>query len=207
MPKKVLSLQSRKPSGFIGRYIMTKIFSRGNANMDSLVIGSLDLREDDQVLEIGFGTGNLVKRIASFIKGGCIEGVDFSKAMLERARKNNKENILIGKVKLHNMDCKELSFPNESFTKICSSNTIYFWNSPKENFKEMLRVLKAKGKIVIGFRDEIQMNKLDLDKTVFNIYTKAEIKEMLQEVGFTKVTIEKEGEGLLAVYCAIAYKV
>jgi len=61
LPSRVLSLQARKPSGIIGRYVMTKIFNKGNADLNAFVKENLDLQTEDRVLEIGFGTGKLIR--------------------------------------------------------------------------------------------------------------------------------------------------
>jgi 16S rRNA A1518/A1519 N6-dimethyltransferase RsmA/KsgA/DIM1 with predicted DNA glycosylase/AP lyase activity len=63
IPSRVLSLQARKPYGIIGRYVMTKIFNKGNADLNSFVKEMLDLKKNDRVLEIGFGPGKLLNEI------------------------------------------------------------------------------------------------------------------------------------------------
>ena len=60
---------------------------------------------------------------------------------------------------------------DESFDKLCSVNTIYFWKEPEKYLSEIFRVIKSRGKIVIGFRDEKQMSNLNLSKDIFNTYS------------------------------------
>ena len=62
IPSRILSLQARKPTGLIGRYMMTKIFNSGNADLNSFVKEILDLQKEDRVLEVGFGTGKLIDK-------------------------------------------------------------------------------------------------------------------------------------------------
>ena len=83
IPSRILSLQARKPSGIIGRYLMTKIFNTGNADLNSFVKDTLDLQREDRILEIGFGTGKLIKEIADITTEGVVEGIDFSQTMLK----------------------------------------------------------------------------------------------------------------------------
>lgn len=75
------SKQARKPAGLFGRFIMSRVFEKGNAELNALVYASLSVRDNDHVLEIGFGTGALIKKIAEHSKNGLIEGIDFSKSM------------------------------------------------------------------------------------------------------------------------------
>jgi len=206
IPSRTLSLQARRPSGIIGRYLMTKIFNRGNADLNDFVKELLELQEVDNVLEIGFGPGRLIDSMAQLISNGHIDGVDFSDAMLQQARSANKKHILKGIVNLYLTDCNNLPFQDESYNKICSTNTIYFWSDPIIYFREMYRVAKPNCKIVIGFRDKQQMSNLNLEEDIFNSFTVNDVLSLLLDVGFVHAYI-KEKEGIPFVSkCAIAIK-
>jgi len=206
IPSKILSLQARKPSGIIGRYLMTKIFNNGNADLNTFVKETLELQRQDRVLEVGFGPGKLINEMANFTTEGVVEGIDFSQTMLKQASKVNKQHIAKGKVRLQNKECSMLPFDNESFDKLCSINTIYFWKKPNKYFSEMFRVIKSGGKIVIGFRDKKQMSSLNLSDDIFNYYSQDDVINLLTEAGFRDVRIrEKEGVPFVS-YCAIATK-
>ena len=77
IPSSVLSRQARKPSGIIGRYLMTKVFNAGNSDLNSFAKETLDIKIDDRILEIGFGPGILIKEMAEIATKGHVEGVDF----------------------------------------------------------------------------------------------------------------------------------
>lgn len=97
----------------------------------------LELQSSDRVLEIGFGPGKLIIQMAAITTEGVVEGIDFSEAMLKQASRVNKHHIFHGKVRLQRGECKNLSFENESFNKLCSINTLYFWKDPDKYFLEM----------------------------------------------------------------------
>ena len=86
IPSRVLSLQARKPSGIIGRYLMKKIFNNLNADLNSFINEILDLQKEDRVLEVGFGSGKLIGKMADVTTEGIVEGIDFSQVMLKQAR-------------------------------------------------------------------------------------------------------------------------
>ena len=204
IPSKILSLQARKPSGIIGRYLMTQIFSHGNADLNAFVKEMLALNNNDKVLEIGFGPGKLINKIADITTEGLVEGIDFSVTMLKQASKLNRPHILKGKVRLQEGECRHLPFDNDSFDKLCSVNTLYFLKEPDQYFSEMCRVLKSGGQIVIGFRDKEQMSRLNINKDIFHTYSRNDVVNLLSNAGFSSAHIvEKEGNPFLS-YCAVA---
>jgi len=206
IPAKILSSQARKPTGVIGRYLMTKIFNEGNADLNSFVKECLHLRSDDKVFEIGFGPGKLIKEIAAITADGHVEGIDFSVAMLEQARKINRHNLSTGKVLLHQGDGSALPAEENSFDKICSINTIYFFEKPEKYFKEMHRILKPDGIIGIGFRDNEQMSNLNLDMKIFKTYSKEDVANLLINAGFIDTKIMEKESSPFVSYCAIGKK-
>jgi SAM-dependent methyltransferase len=206
IPKVFLSKQLRQPSGLVGRYFMSHLFKKGNAGINDFVQHCLDLTADDDVLEIGFGPGYLTKQIADTLSNGHIEGVDFSATMLEKAAKTNNEHIKTGRVKLHQGDSKHLPMSDNTFDKLCTVNTIYFLDNPVTYFIEMLRVLKAGGRLVIGFRDKEQLENVALSNDVFTLYTRQEVAQMLEKAGFSNIIIESKEDTPFTSYCAVATK-
>ena len=206
IPSSVLSRQARKPAGVIGRYLMTKIFNSGNADLNSFVKETLEIKKSDRILEIGFGPGKLINDMAKITTEGLVEGVDFSRDMLKEASKANQQFITEGRVKLHQAECRDLPFHDASFDKLCSINTLYFWKDPERYFSEMFRVMKTGGMIAVGFRDKEQMSKLDLDHSVFNTYTQDEVVLLLTNAGFSESRIAQKEERPFLSYCAVGYK-
>jgi cyclopropane fatty-acyl-phospholipid synthase-like methyltransferase len=96
--KNFFSEQARKPSGLFGRWVMSRIFDRGNAAINDFMKEQLLLQENDPVLEIGFGTARLICEMAKRVNTGLIEGIDLSDTMVAIAKKKNKKYIAEGKV-------------------------------------------------------------------------------------------------------------
>ncbi|MDM8565126.1 class I SAM-dependent methyltransferase [Candidatus Halobeggiatoa sp. HSG11] len=203
VPTKILSQQAKKPSGLIERYIMPILFA-GNADLNILAKKSLELTEHDRVLEIGFGPGKLLNEMATIVD--FVEGIDFSKTMVAKAKRLNKHHITNNKMNIQQGDCSKLPYIDNSFDKICSVNTLYFWEKPEIQLQEIFRVVKPEGKIILGFRNKEQMQSLNLDKNIFNIYTTDEIVKLLANIGFSNINIkEKDGKPFMS-YCAVAIK-
>jgi ubiquinone/menaquinone biosynthesis C-methylase UbiE len=206
LPVQIFSRQARRPSGLVGRYLMPRLFNTGNADLNGFVKECLDLQTTDRVLEIGFGPGKLIHEMAKVTTEGVVEGIDFSREMLKRASRVNKTQIAEGRVLLHEGDCGALPFGDGVFTKLCTSNTIYFWPRPRDYISEIFRVTRKGGSVVIGFRDDEQMSGLGLSEEVFRIYSQAQVIDLLEQAGFVRAHIrEKEGLPFLS-YCAVANK-
>jgi ubiquinone/menaquinone biosynthesis C-methylase UbiE len=201
------SKQARRPEGLFGRIVMRMVFDQGNAFLNNLVNDLMSVQTDDRILEIGSGTGKLINKMALKIDSGLIEGIDFSSEMVSIARKRNKENIAIGKVKIVEGNFDEISYEKDSFTKACSVNTLYFWPSPASTSKKLAEILKPEGKLVLAFEDIEQLKQRKLDSDVFNIYSKDDVKDLLINAGFSNnVSIASKMKGNLIFHCAVAIK-
>jgi len=156
------SEQARKPTGLFGKLIMSTIFNIGNAKINRFVYEIMSVKKDDHILEIGFGTGKLIYEMAKRIDKGLVQGVDFSSTMVSIAQRRNKKHISKGKVRIIEGDFDEMSFKGESFNKVCSINTIYFWPEPETTAKNIAKTRnhcqeyrqhsETRGYVCSGFR-------------------------------------------------------
>ena len=94
-----------------------------------------------KVLEIGVGTGKNLP----YYNFNKIEytGIDFSEKMLAKANKR------FPKAKLLEMDAQELQFKDNSFDYIITTFVLCSIPDPVKALKEMRRVLKKEGKIIM----------------------------------------------------------
>jgi len=205
--KTFFSEQARKPSGLFGRWVMSKIFDHGNAAINAFMKEQLLLQENDHVLEIGFGTGKLIFEMAKQVNKGLIEGIDLSETMVAIAEKKNKNYIAEGKVIIRQGDFEEIAYNDNRFDKICSANTVYFWPQPEHFIKNILRILKPGGKLVLAFVDKAQLESRRLSTNVFHFYHQDEIITLLSRNGFSGSVdmISKEIKSQ-RYHCAVAVK-
>lgn len=68
------SKQAQKPTGLFGRIVMAIVFDIGNAYLNEMVSDALAIENNDHVLDIGCGTGKLIRNMANNISEGYIEG-------------------------------------------------------------------------------------------------------------------------------------
>ena len=105
----------------------------------------LNLKSGDKVLEVGVGTGISLKHYPSEV---IVDAIDASEPMLREARENLKEGIAAD-VRLHHMDAHQLEFDDDGFDCAIIAHAIAVVAEPDVVMKEMIRVTKSKGRIVI----------------------------------------------------------
>lgn len=112
------------------------------------VLDKLEIKGGERILDAGCGTGNFEKLlIEKGIDSVRVEALDFSSAMLKRAKqKSNNHSINFQQFDLNN----KLPFPDNHFDKIVSVNAVYALKDPGAAIQEFTRILKPKGKIVIA---------------------------------------------------------
>jgi ubiquinone/menaquinone biosynthesis C-methylase UbiE len=114
--------------------------------MGDEIIKSLNLRENDTVLDIAAGTGEPGLTIAALLKNGKVVITDLSEDMLKIAQENAAHRG-IKKIETKACDVCELPFPDNTFDAISCRFGFMFFPDMLLAAKEMARVLKPGGRI------------------------------------------------------------
>ncbi|WP_309730909.1 class I SAM-dependent methyltransferase [Chamaesiphon sp. OTE_75_metabat_556] len=190
IPNKFLADQLRQPSGLFGKFFMGDFLNKGNEKINHLTVELLDVKPTDRVLDIGFGGGVTIEEMLKTIDTGKIHGVDFSQAMVDKAKRRFKKSIQAGKVSIEFGDVGQLPFEAKIFDKVCTVNTIYFWKDPLVSLREIRRVLKKGGKLIISIRSADKMKDLPFTQHDFKLYAPEDIKHLLVGAGFNNISID-----------------
>ncbi len=100
-------------------------------------------KTDDRVLEIGCNSGWMLRKLMNYSKN--VIGIDVNFAGLKISKMRN----------VACMDVTNMGFPDNSFDKIVCVHTVEHVERLDEAFKEMSRVLKPTGSIVLIYPFEI----------------------------------------------------
>jgi ubiquinone/menaquinone biosynthesis C-methylase UbiE len=195
MLDEILSAQYRRPSGILGIWLSRQM-TRDHQRENLWTIGLLEVLPADHILEIGFGSGFAIDRIAGMLSIGQIVGVDFSPTMVKAAQKRFGRVIKQGKIDLRHGDAACLPFPNESFNKAYSVHSIYFWPQPLKSLQEIRRVLKPDGICIITLlpRHRMQVDFPDSPEEApnFKQYSGEQLKDLFMEAGFHSARIASD---------------
>jgi len=110
------------------------------------------LKEGDKVLEIGFGTGQILLELAREVgERGEVHGIEISPKMLERAMGRVKKYGLSNRVSLRLGDARRLPYDDSTFDVVFNSYMLDLIDTPEipQILSEFKRVLKPGGRLVL----------------------------------------------------------
>lgn len=186
---RLIGNQYRKPSGLLGRIIAKKM-TRGNIPVYDKIIPGLGIKQNDRILEIGYGLGVGIDKIVSGYD--CfVSGIDFSDLMYKLASKRNKKHITNGKAELHHGDFLSTEMILNQFDIIFCTNVIYFWNNLDEPFSKIKTLLKDGGLLCIFMASSDFLTKKKFTKDgIFCKYSIGQVVDALTSAGFRDVNYE-----------------
>jgi len=200
--------QCRKPSGLFGR-IVARGMNLNHASMTRWGLEHVNLREDMVALDIGCGGGGTVYRLASILILGKVYGIDYSKESVKMSQKVNLDNISKERVDIRQGSVSELPFQDDMFDLITAVETHYFWPDLTADLREILRVLKPLG-IMMMIGGEYKGGKFDQRNEKWVEYgnmtylTINEHRKLLEKVGYKNVCIHEDYER--GWMCAVGQK-
>jgi SAM-dependent methyltransferase len=96
----------------------------------------------DEILDVGCGTGWLCRRLAPEIPQGRVVGLDVSNEMIERAR---AASVGIANLSFYVGGVEHIPAENNSFGKVITVESAYYWPDPAQGIQEIFRVLRPGG--------------------------------------------------------------
>jgi demethylmenaquinone methyltransferase/2-methoxy-6-polyprenyl-1,4-benzoquinol methylase len=180
------------------------------------------------VLDVATGTADVALLTHKILKPKKIIGIDISEGMLDFGRKKIAEQGLQQTIELQTGDSENIGFENNTFDAITVAFGVRNFQDLEKGLKEMLRVLKPGGKLVIL---EFSKPKQTAFKGVYKLYMNtiapgfgkmfAKNKEAYQylngsiqafpegqsllnimhEAGFTQTYLKTLTLGICTIYC------
>lgn len=154
-----------------------------NRRMIASAIETLDMAPGQNVLEIGFGRGDTLRRLAGLVDPGAVAGVDHSPTMVRLAKRRMRKLIAIGRVEVHEADAAALPLTDRSVDRVLAVNTITYWRDLDGGLKELARVLRDDGRAVVSVRSAATLNALGINGPEVNLVDEPSMREAAPAAG------------------------
>lgn len=156
-------------------------------------LARIDLRPAESLLDVGCGTGVLLKSLSASVPNAKLAGSDPSPEMLEIARGRLSKEVI-----LKQCGAEALAFPDESLDVVVCTSAFHYFRHPEAALGEMARVLRPRGRLVITdwCDDYITCRVFDLflrlfDRAHMRAYGQEECCRLVQRAGFAAVRIDR----------------
>ena len=178
-----IAKQLKNPSG-IGGWLSSFIMNRQNLPLYDETLKQLAVSDFDSILDIGCGNGYMLSILAK--EYDCkLTGIDTSSSILKAAARCNRSFISTGRMELKCQNISNMSFPDNSFSKVYTINTIYFWDNLTETMKEINRILKPEGLFINTLFSNETLSKLSHTRFGYKRYSVNQITSIGVDTGFS----------------------
>ena len=189
---------TRKPTGFGGK-LMVLMMNVGHRALSGWGLRFLKLAPDAKVLDCGCGGCANIRTLLKKCPKGIVKGIDYSAVSAEQARKRNADAIQAGRCAVWQGSVEQIIFASGWFDAVTAFETVYFWPDLPKSFREIRRVLRPGGTLLICNEcsgdapgDEAWTKKI----AGMRIYPAAELQRLLEQAGFRRIQIHKTSRWL-----------
>ena len=140
--------QFRKPTGWFGRMNLSNM-NRRHSRLTDWGLSHVAVEPHATVLDVGCGGGRTLYKLAALASAGRAYGVDYSDASVASASRTNKRGIRTGRVEVRRASVSELPFAPDTFNLVTAVETHFYWPDLPADMREVLRVLKPGGALVV----------------------------------------------------------
>jgi SAM-dependent methyltransferase len=181
----LVARQSRRPSGWLGE-IVARVMALETAPANRIALEQLAVQDGEAILEVGCGHGSTLARIA---RGpfGSLAGVDASEVMVRLASKRLRPSIAAGRAEVSLATSDALPFASGRFDAAFAVHVLYFWSDPRADLRELGRVLKPGGRILLGYRPRDEQTRAALPASVYSLRSQQEVEGLLAGAGFVAI--------------------
>ncbi len=191
--EKFLAVASR-PEGIMG-YFFAESAGEGRKTVLEWGLSNVNINPDFTILDIGCGAGHNIYNLAKQVISGRVYGIDIAEKMVQIASLRNKDYIEMGRVDIKRASVSSLPFEDNTFDLVMSVESINYWINLDIDLKEIYRVLKENGTVLIinnSYKHEkfAEKHKIWIENIPnITLYTQEQFYEFFEKAGFSNIEI------------------
>jgi SAM-dependent methyltransferase/carbon monoxide dehydrogenase subunit G len=177
------------PSGPLGWISTRALMPLIGGSVYQDMADALHLRADDELLDVGCGSGAFLARHASHVHR--VAGIDLSHLQIELARRNLGDRITAGTADIVEGDAAALPWPDEAFTVVTCMESFAGFPDPEQVLAEMFRVLRPAGRLVVNIGEAVPEGTPTRRRWgLMWLWADDTVQRVVEQAGFTEVTMQ-----------------
>ncbi len=181
-----LEKQGAKPTGLTG-IIIGRLMNKFHTSLYIDYFKDNLPKKNSGILDIGCGGGKFLKFLYDSNDSYQLYGLDHSAEMIKLSSKINKQAIEKKRLKLIQGSVTDIILDNSQLDLITAFETIQFWPNINDSFKEIARVLKKGGELLIINRYPSENSKW---WNIAKIKSDKEYRLLYEKFDFNKISID-----------------
>lgn len=139
--------QVRKPSRWLGRPFLW-MMNKSHSDLTDWGLHHVQVGKGFTVLDVGCGGGRTIQKLAA-MTNRKVYGIDYAAGSVAESHANNAELVRTGRVAIVRASVSALPFSDNTFDLATAIETQYYWPDLVNDMKEIRRVLKPGGTLVV----------------------------------------------------------
>jgi SAM-dependent methyltransferase len=189
----LIARQSRRPSGWLGE-VVARVMAFETEPANRIALEHLAAQAGEAVLEIGCGHGKTLARLGES-RCAHLAGIDPSEVMVRLARGRLRRWIEAGRAEVALASSSKIPHPDGRFDAALAVHVVYFWSEPLADLREIRRVLRPGGRLLLGYRPRDEATLAALPASVYALRSADEIEALLAEAGFVAIRSSQRAVG------------
>jgi ubiquinone/menaquinone biosynthesis C-methylase UbiE len=170
--------------------------NRSHSKVTDWGLSHASIKQDGTILDVGCGGGRTVSKLAALATNGKVIGIDFSKEAVAMATRINRRLIDSGRVEIREASVSQLPFAEGAFDLVTAVETHFWWPDLPGDLREVLRVLKPGGTLVIiaeiykgASSTAARIAEKNIDRSGMKFLTIEEHRQLLSDAGYSDIQI------------------
>jgi ubiquinone/menaquinone biosynthesis C-methylase UbiE len=175
--------QLSRPHGLLSPFV-ARALNRGNSRAIAAAVDATATRPGAVAADIGFGGGLGLQLLLDRVgDGGTVHGIEIADDMLRRARSRLRRDVRSGRLRLTRGSLTQIPLDDDSVDAAITVNTVYFISELDVACRELARIVRPDGRVVVGIGDPDVMARMPFTSHGFTIRPAPEIAGALEDSG------------------------